>query len=82
MSGGQWACHARVIREIGQPIGMAPHDPEQHKKPKSEQRRRHVMLAARVNPDEERQIRQAAHRHGVSVATLIRSAALRAASES
>jgi len=34
------------------------------------------MLAARVNADEERQIRQAADRRGISVATLIRDAAL------
>jgi uncharacterized protein (DUF1778 family) len=40
------------------------------------------MLTARVNADEERQIRQAATRSGVSVATLIRDAALRAAAES
>jgi uncharacterized protein (DUF1778 family) len=39
------------------------------------------MLTARVNRDEERQIRQAADRHGISVATLIREAALRAAAE-
>ena len=61
---------------------MTPHDPDQHKRPKSEQRKRQVMLAARVNPDEERRIRQAADRSGISVATLIRDAALRAAAES
>jgi uncharacterized protein (DUF1778 family) len=60
---------------------MADPDSEQYKKPKSEQRRRHVMLAARVSPDEERQIRQAADRYGVSVASLLRNAALRVAAE-
>jgi hypothetical protein len=39
------------------------------------------MLAARVNPEEARQIRQAADRHGISVASLIRSAVLAAAAE-
>jgi uncharacterized protein (DUF1778 family) len=63
-------------------MDMAIHDAKQHKRPRSEQRRRNVMLAARVNPDEERLIRQAADRDGVSVATLIRNAALRAAVES
>jgi len=61
---------------------MAPHDAEHRKRPKSETRQRQVMLAARVNPDEEQQIREAADRHGVSVATLIRNAALSAAAES
>lgn len=61
---------------------MAPHDPPHPRRPKSEQRQRQVMLAARVNPDEARQIREAADRHGVSVATLIRNAALSAAAES
>ena len=36
------------------------------------------MLTARVNPVEERQIRDAASRRGVSVASLIRSAVLAA----
>jgi uncharacterized protein (DUF1778 family) len=36
------------------------------------------MLTARVNPDEERQIRQAADAKGISVASLIRSAVLAA----
>lgn len=40
------------------------------------------MLTAMVNPEEERQIRAAANRHGVSVATLIRNAPLSAAAES
>jgi len=39
------------------------------------------MLAARVNPEEARQIRQAADRHGICVASLIRSAVLAAAAE-
>jgi len=40
------------------------------------------MLTARADADEERQIRQAADRRCVSVATLIRSAALSAAAAS
>lgn len=44
----------------------------------SEKRQRQVMLTARVNPDEERRIRQAAIAQGVSVASLIRSAVLAA----
>jgi uncharacterized protein (DUF1778 family) len=47
----------------------------------SEQRQRQVMLTARVNPDEERRIRQAADAKGVSVASLIRSAVLAAAEQ-
>jgi uncharacterized protein (DUF1778 family) len=39
------------------------------------------MLAARVNADEERQIRDAAQRQRISVATLIRTAALAAAQD-
>jgi uncharacterized protein (DUF1778 family) len=38
--------------------------------------------AARGNPEEARQIRQAADRHGISVASLIRSAVLAAAAQS
>lgn len=60
---------------------MAPHDAPHRKRPKSETRQRQVMLAARVNPDEERQIRDAAHRRGISVATLLREAALNAAEQ-
>jgi uncharacterized protein (DUF1778 family) len=55
---------------------MAPPGTKQRKRPKSEQRQRQVMVAARVNPDEERRIRQAADARGVSVASLIRSAVL------
>jgi len=58
---------------------MAPSDAKPHKRPKSETRQRQVMLAARVNPDEERRIRQAAEAQGVSVASLIRSTVLAAA---
>jgi uncharacterized protein (DUF1778 family) len=47
----------------------------------SEQRQRQVSLTARVNPDEERQIRQAAAERGISVASLIRSAVLAAADQ-
>jgi len=47
----------------------------------TEQRKRQVSLTARVNPDEERQIRQAADARGVSVASLIRSAVLAAAGQ-
>ena len=70
-----------MIREIRHPMCMASLDTKQHKTPKSERRQRRVMLAARVNPDEERQIRQAADRHGISVATLLRDAALNFAAE-
>src|SRR5713101_4242276 len=45
---------------------------------RSEQRQRQVMLAARVNSDEERLIREAAKARNVSVASLIRSAVLAA----
>jgi uncharacterized protein (DUF1778 family) len=40
------------------------------------------MLAARVNADEERRIRQAAKAQGVSVASLIRNSVLAAAEQS
>lgn len=62
-------------------MGMAD-ESNQARRSKSEQRQRQVMLAARVNVEEERQIRQAAARYGVSVATLMRDAALRIAAES
>jgi uncharacterized protein (DUF1778 family) len=39
------------------------------------------MLAARVNADEERRIREAAQAKGISVASLIRSAVLAAADQ-
>jgi predicted HicB family RNase H-like nuclease len=57
---------------------MAPDGTKGTKKPKSEQRQRQVMLAARVNPEEENRIRQAAQAQGISVASLIRSAVLSA----
>jgi uncharacterized protein (DUF1778 family) len=47
-------------------------------KARSEQRQRQVMLAARVNSDEERRIREAAKAQNVSVASLIRNAVLAA----
>jgi uncharacterized protein (DUF1778 family) len=61
---------------------MTPSDSERPKRAKSEQRQRQVMLTARVNPDEERAIRQAAAERGISVAKLIRSAVLAAAMQS
>jgi uncharacterized protein (DUF1778 family) len=42
-------------------------------------RQRQVMLAIRVNPDEEQRIREAARRRGISVARLLRESALAAA---
>jgi predicted HicB family RNase H-like nuclease len=65
----------------GHDMHMASDDLEHPKRPKSEQRQRQVMLAARVNPDEERQIREAAKARGISVASLIRSAVLGAVSQ-
>jgi hypothetical protein len=59
---------------------MAPDGTKRTKKPKSEQRQRQVMLAARVNAEEENRIRQAAQAQGISVASLIRTAVLRAVS--
>lgn len=50
-------------------------------RPRSERRQRQVMLAARVNADEERRIRQAARAQNISVAHLIRKAVLAAAAE-
>jgi len=47
-------------------------------RPRSEQRQRRVMLAARVNPEEERRIREAAKAQRISVASLIRKAVLAA----
>lgn len=48
---------------------------------KSEQRQRQVMLAARVNSEEERRIREAAKARKISVASLIRTAVLAAVEE-
>src|ERR1022692_530002 len=59
------------IRHDGE---MTVPDVDRHKRPKSEVRQRQVMLAARVNPDEERRIRQAAVAQGISIASLIRKA--------
>jgi hypothetical protein len=50
-------------------------------RPRSEQRQRQVMLALRVNPEEERCIREAAKAQRVSVASLIRKAVLAAAEQ-
>ena len=58
--------------------GMAHSDVKPHRRRKSETRQRRVMLAARVNAEEERRIRQAAKAQGISVASLIRRAALAA----
>jgi uncharacterized protein (DUF1778 family) len=57
---------------------MAQSDMKPRRQPKSETRQRRVMLAARVNAEEERRIRQAARAQGISVASLIRRAALAA----
>lgn len=60
---------------------MAAHARNNHnrlEKARSEQRQRQVMLAARVNSDEERRIREAARARNVSVASLIRNAVLAA----
>jgi hypothetical protein len=65
-----------VPLEMGQSKVMAHSDAKPRKRPKSETRQRQIMLAARVNADEERRIRQAAKAQGVSVASLIRSAVL------
>jgi len=62
-------------------MGMAAHTRNHHNQPmrtRSEQRQRQVMLAARVNAEEERRIREAARAQNVSVASLIRSAVLAA----
>lgn len=70
--------------KISEPVSMSPLDMKQHQHPvrqRSENRRRHVMLAARVNAEEERQIREAARRQKISVATLLRTAALAAAAD-
>jgi predicted HicB family RNase H-like nuclease len=48
---------------------------------RSEQRQRQVMLAARVNTEEERRIRAAAKAQQISVASLIRQAVLAAVEE-
>ncbi len=58
---------------------MTPNDQKPRSRQGSEQRQRQVMLTARVNHDEERQIRQAAAAQGISVASLIRSTVLAAA---
>jgi uncharacterized protein (DUF1778 family) len=55
---------------------MAP-DTRKH----SEVRQRQVMLAIRVNADEEKRIRAAAKRRGMSVAALLRESALSAADQ-
>jgi hypothetical protein len=54
----------------------------QPKQVRSERRQRQAMLAARVSPDEERRIREAAKARNVSIASLIRNAVLAAVEES
>ncbi|HEY1915535.1 MAG TPA: hypothetical protein VGH27_08165 [Streptosporangiaceae bacterium] len=51
-------------------------------RPRSERRQRQIMLAARVNADEERRIREAAKAQNISVAHLIRTAVLAATEQS
>jgi hypothetical protein len=66
---------------ISHPMGMAGPTRNHRNRPeraRSEQRQRQVMLAARVNSDEERRIREAAKAQNVSVASLIRNAVLAA----
>jgi uncharacterized protein (DUF1778 family) len=62
-------------------MNMAAHARNHHNRPekaRSEQRQRQVMLAARVNSEEERRIREAAKARNISVASLIRNAVLAA----
>jgi predicted HicB family RNase H-like nuclease len=62
-------------------MGMSAHAQNHHNQParaRSEQRQRQVMLAARVNSEEERRIRAAAKAQRISVASLIRKAVLAA----
>lgn len=62
-------------------MNMAAHTRNRHNpsmRTRSEQRQRQVMLAARVNAEEERRIREAAKARNVSVASLIRNAVLAA----
>jgi uncharacterized protein (DUF1778 family) len=66
---------------LGHHVPMAASGTKRVKRPKSEQRQRQVMLAARVNPEEENRIRQAAQARGISVASLIRTAVLNAVSQ-
>jgi len=68
--------------DMREAVPMTPVGQKPRSRQGSEKRKRRVMLTARVDPDEERQIREAARRHGVSVATLLRNAALSAAAES
>ena len=72
-------------RKFSHPMGMASRTGNDHKQPirvRSEQRQRRVMLAARVNSEEERRIREAAKARNVSVASLIRDAVLSAVERS
>lgn len=66
---------------ISHSMGMAGRTRNHHNQPtraRSEQRQRQVMLAARVNAEEEHRIRDAAKAQNVSVASLIRKAVLAA----
>ena len=75
------ACRGESAVTIGHSKDMAARTRNHHNRPeksRSEQRQRQVMLAARVNSDEERRIREAAKARNVSVASLIRNAVLAA----
>lgn len=76
----RWGCHGS--QAYSGTLLLMSSSPEHKRRSRqgSEQRKRQVSLTARVNPDEERAIRQAADRRGISVATLIRTAALAEAS--
>jgi uncharacterized protein (DUF1778 family) len=58
---------------------MASSEQKQRSRRGSENRQRQALIAARVDPDEQRQIREAASRAGLPLAAFIRKAVLDAA---
>jgi uncharacterized protein (DUF1778 family) len=68
--------------KTGSLLPMASPDGKQHSRRGSENRQRQALIAARVDPHERQQVREAAARAGQPVATFIRAAVLRAAAES
>jgi uncharacterized protein (DUF1778 family) len=58
---------------------MTAEEQKQRNRRGSENRQRQALIAARVDPEERRQIREAAHRAGMPLATFIRKVVLDAA---
>ena len=73
------ACRPALDARIRQPRAMMAEEQRQRSRRGSENRQRQALIAARVDPEERRQIREAANRAGMPLATFIRKVVLEAA---